>query len=317
MSTTLGTKQFSNGIEAEDRSRSFRSEFSGRTITLPDVNSGYPVAATVQADGAVLEEFERGAGFPDTRSHRLKLGALVPATNTTVESEMWQVIYNNPEALAGVGLHSSNILTPAPRFGNADELENYRKLFLANLDSAVDVALLAEPEYLMLGFSMEHFYSSVEENEEAARRIEDNTGLAVATWTKAASAALTRFAAQRIGVLCPFETTGLQSAVRLFENLGFEVGAAVGLACGGGIDVGHVPDSYKERAIRERILGAARLDAIVLCGTNMSSLALAEKLEPELGLPIVGINPALIWYAVREAGIRAPLSGSSRLLLEF
>ena len=39
--------------------------------------------------------------------------------------------------------------------------------------------------------------------------------------------------------------------------------------------------------------------------------------ESEFDLPIVGINPALLWYALRENGITAPLLGASRLLRNF
>lgn len=60
-----------------------------------------------------------------------------------------------------------------------------------------------------------------------------------------------------------------------------------------------------------------RLDAIVQCGTNMSLAQVAERLEPELGIPIIGINAATFWYALRENGFTAPLTGAGRLLREF
>ena len=33
-----------------------------------------------------------------------------------------------------------------------------------------------------------------------------------------------------------------------------------------------------------------KLDAIVQCGTNMSLIDVSERLEPVLGIPILGIN---------------------------
>ena len=313
----MTTKTYLNGVVAPDRAVTVTGGLSGETFTLPDVNSGYPAAMMIGKDGAVIEEFPRGAGYPDVRSHRLKLGVLIPASNTTVESEMWDVLLSNREALAGVGLHASPILTPSPRFGNAEELENYKQTFNANIVKTVETAMLAEPQYLILGFSMEHFYATVEENAAQPRLIEEKTGLGMATWAKAAPAALNRFGARRIGLMCPFDPTGLANAIAFFGNLGFDVVSAVGFGCASGIDVGHVPDSYKEKAIRERLLGHGGIDAIVQCGTNMSSLALAERLEPEIGVPLIGINAATLWYALRENGITAPLTGGSRLLREF
>lgn len=309
------TKIFSNGILADNKELSLQGKLTGRSITLPDVDSGYPVASIIDAVGATIETFPRLYGYPDSRSFRLKVGALVPATNTIVESELWDIVHRNREALAGVGFHTSNVNTPAPKFGNASELETYRKHFIGNLIEAADVAMLAEPHALILGFSMEHFSSDVLENKAEQKRIEDRTGLFVATWADAAKAALESLETNRIGILCPFDPTGLTNAIKFFKNLGFEVVSAVGLGCASGVDVGHVPDFYKERAIREQLL-PANPEAIVQCGTNLSSLSLAERLEPKIGVPIVGINAATLWYLLREIGIDAPLVGSTRLLRE-
>ncbi len=313
----VATKTYLNGIEAPDRAVQVTGTLSGETHTLPDVDSGYPVATLIDATGATVEEFPRGAGYPDTRSHRLKLGVLIPATNCTVESEMWDVLIRNPDALAGVGIHTTNILTPAPRVGNAEELETYKRIFNENLLAAVDTAMLAEPQYLIVAFSMEHFYAKLDDNAAKPRLIEQKTGLGTATWAKAADAALRKFGARRIGLLCPFDPKGLENAVGFFGELGFDVVTAAGLGCASGTDVGHVPDDYKEKVVREELLAGEEVDAIVVCGTNLSSLELAEKLEPELGIPIIGINPAILWYALRENGFTEPLQGASRLLREF
>jgi maleate isomerase len=313
---TTKTKTYLNGVEAPDRSRQIVGVLSGEVFKQPDVDSGYPVAKLIDESGAEVEDFQRGDGYPDTRSHRLKLGVLVPATNCMVESEMWDIIVRNREVLSGVGIHTTNILTPAPKFGNAEELENYKQVFNANLVEAAETALLAEPQYLIVAFSMEHFYSDLDENASQPQLVEQRTSLSTATWSKAVNAALKKLGARRIGLLCPFDPRGLANATGFFENLGYEVGSAAGLGCASGTDVGHLPDAYKEKVIRER-LAQGDIDAIVICGTNLASLDLAENLEQKLEIPIIGINPTLLWYALRENGITAPLLGASRLLREF
>ncbi len=59
------------------------------------------------------------------------------------------------------------------------------------------------------------------------------------------------------------------------------------------------------------------LDAIVQCGTNMSLLNVTEKLEPVLGIPVLGINAVTFWYALRENGFVNPFNGGGRLFREF
>ena len=89
-------KTYLNGVEAPDRSREIVGSLSGAKFCRPDVDSGYPVAKLIDTSGVEVEDFPRGDGFPDTRSHQLKLGVLVPATNCTVESEMWDIIVRKP-----------------------------------------------------------------------------------------------------------------------------------------------------------------------------------------------------------------------------
>ena len=52
------------------------------------------------------------------------------------------------------------------------------------------------------------------------------------------------------------------------------------------------------------------------CGTNFSLNPIVEEMEAELGVPVIGINAALLWYALRECGVDARLEGCGRLLRE-
>jgi maleate isomerase len=49
----------------------------------------------------------------------------------------------------------------------------------------------------------------------------------------------------------------------------------------------------------------------------MSLIDVSEKLEPDAGIPILGINAVTFWYALRENGFEEPLVGAGRLLREF
>ena len=40
-------------------------------------------------------------------------------------------------------------------------------------------------------------------------------------------------------------------------------------------------------------------------------------IEPVVGIPILGINVVPFWYALRENGFDAPLTGAARRLTEF
>lgn len=305
-------------------SRTIIGRLSGAEIRIPDVDA--PPMPAIGASGVIHDGrpigmlgIDPSRAYPDVRSSRLKLGVLVPATNTSVEHELWSIILANrgADALDGVGLHTVNVSTPRPKLRSEADLLEYRRQFLSGLEAAVEQARLARPHYLVMGMSLEHILRGIEPIRAVMREVEARSGTAWATWHDAAPVALQRFGARRIGLLTPFDRLGNENAARMFEELGFEVVSSVGFACTDALHIAHIPDAAKELAIRERLATRAnRLDAIVQCGTNMSLIDVTERLEPELGIPILGINAVTLWYALREHGLMAPLVGAGRLLRE-
>jgi hypothetical protein len=52
--------------------------------------------------------------FLSTKSPRAA-EPVIPATNTTMESELWNILVQNRDnGLGGIGLHTSTVLTPKP-----------------------------------------------------------------------------------------------------------------------------------------------------------------------------------------------------------
>ncbi len=194
----------------------------------------------------------------------------------------------------------------------------YKQQFLGGLRTAVDGALLAEPQYLIMGMSLEHILGGIKEIRAPMVDIEAYSGLSWATWHDAIQAALDKYGAKRIGIMTPFDNKGNEFATQMFEELGFVVVSSVGFSCAHALHIAHVPDWAKEKAILELLAtDENQLDAVVQCGTNMSLIDVSEKLEPVVGIPILGINAVTFWYALRENGFSEPLVGGGRLLREF
>lgn len=293
--------------------------------TLAQSHPPMPVLAPPGAvyNGAPAEGFggfSAARSYPDARSYRKKFGLVIPATNTSMEHELWRLIFANqgPGGLGGVGIHTINVITPRPKLETEADLLEYQRQFLGGLRAAVETAGLAQPEHMIMGMSLEHILSGIDRIRAPMREVEALSSLHWTAWHDAAPAALKKFGARRIGLLTPFDRKGNESARRMFEDLGFEVVATFGFSCADAMHIAHIPDWAKERAILEYLAtDANRLDAVVQCGTNMSLLEVAEKLEPVLGMPILGINAVVFWHALRENGFTAPLVGGGRLLREF
>ncbi len=297
---------------------------SGRPVFIPNVN--VPPMPSFAPSGplyngeptSIFDVAKLSAGHPDVCSHRRRFSLLLPATNTAMESELWNILVKNEgNGLDGVGLHTSPVLTPSPDLSSPEAIERFRQHFLGGVTNALNSALLAKPQFLIMGMSLEHIISGIEPIRATAKTIEQGSDLSWATWHDAAKAALDRYGAKRIGLLAPFVRSGIDSATKMFTELGFDVVASVSFACGHAQHIAHIPNDAKERAILELLATKGnKLDAIVQCGTNMSMTPTAEALEPKIGIPILGINATLLWYALRESGITARAQHAGRLLRE-
>ncbi len=272
-------------------------KLSGKKITIPNVNAApmpslaHPGVIHNGEKAKNFGEIDSFLGYPDVRSFKRKFGLCIPATNTSMEHELWSIIFKNqgPNGLKGVGLHTANVLTPKPQLKTEEDLMEYKEQFLNGLRLAVDGALLAEPQYLIMGMSLEHIIGGINEIRAPMVDIEAYSNLSWATWHDAIKAALDKYEAKRIGIITPFDKKGNEFATQMFEDLGFEVVSTVGFSCANALHIAHIPDWAKEKAILELLAkGENKLDAVVQCGTNMSLIDVSEKLEQVIGIPILG-----------------------------
>lgn len=296
-------------------------KLSGQAINIPNVNK--PPMPSLAHPGVIVDgheaekfgEINSSSGYPDVKSFKRKFGLLIPATNTSMEYELWSILFSSSE-LSGIGLHTANVHTPNPSLKTKDDLINYKNNFIKGLKGAVDEVLLAQPEYLIMGMSLEHIIEGIEEINSPMTDLESYSGLSWSTWHQAIPIALKLYNAKRIGLITPFDKTGNHNATRMFEDLGFNVVSSVGFSCANALHIAHIPNWAKEKAILE-YLADKKIDAIVQCGTNMSMIDVTEKLESQIKIPILGINSVLLWYALRENGFDVRINNIGRIFREY
>ena len=106
-----------------------------------------------------------------------------------------------------------------------------------------------------------------------------------------------------------------EQARRVFADCGFEAVRVKGLRCGSRVLIAHTP----EAAIRDAIVevDGPDADAAVAVGTNPPIARVAAMAEFWLGKPVVALNTATYWHALRQCGIEDRVQGFGRLLAEF
>ncbi|TDC70231.1 arylmalonate decarboxylase [Actinomadura sp. GC306] len=244
----------------------------------------------------------------DALGWRRKFGVIAPSTNTIVEPDFYRM------GVPGVTSHFSRIHIRDQDMAGDEGMERLLAQIRDEIGAACERVLTCEPDYMVMGMSAETFWGGIEGNKQFVKQITDITGLRVATGAEACERALKLFGARRIGVVTPYQPVGDANVRRFFTELGFEVDRIIGLKCPTAVSIAHVTDAELRAALRE--LAAGEVDALVQCGTNLSMVATADEAERWLGLPVIAINAATWWMALRDNGIEDRVYGAGSLLRE-
>ena len=86
------------------------------------------------------------------------------------------------------------------------------------------------------------------------------------------------------------------------------------MRCPGPVAIAHVSEKELRDAIRE--VDGPDVDAILQVGTNLAMARLAGLAEFWLDKPVLAINTATYWWALRQNGIQDKIEGFGSLLLE-
>jgi maleate isomerase len=136
----------------------------------------------------------------------------------------------------------------------------------------------------------------------------------VATGAEACDRALKLYGARRIGVITPYQPVADANVHRFFTESGYEIDRIVGLRCPTAVAISRVEEDRLREAILE--LDKPDVDAIVQVGTNLSMVRLADEAERWLGKPVIAINAATWWMALRANGFEDKVYGAGGLLRE-
>jgi maleate isomerase len=231
---------------------------------------------------------------------------LAPSTNTTVEADFARL------RVPGVTSHMGRIHIHDQDLSSDKSFEALLDQIRAEIDAATARVLTCEPDFLVMGMSAETFWGGVAGNREFTRHMREVSGLEVTTGANACDRALRLYGAHRIGVITPYQPIGDENVRLFFSESGFEVVAVEGLKCPTAASISEVP----EKRLREAITSLALLDvdAIVQVGTNLSMVGLADEAERWIEKPVIAINAATWWAALRDNGIDDKIYGAGDLL---
>ncbi len=246
----------------------------------------------------------------DALGWRRKFAVIAPSTNTSVQPEFDDM---RPR---GVTNHFARIRIPDDPIHDDADFEQLMENIRAEVDNAIDRVMTCRPDYLVMGMSSETFWDGAEGSRRLLESVERRAGVRVAMGSHACEAAFEAYGGiKRIGVITPYMPVGDAQVVRFFTDCGYEVVRLKGLKCESPVLIAHVQADTLEAAIRE--VDGSDVDAVVQVGTNLAMARLADAAERRLGKPVIAINTAIYWYALRQNGLSDRLDGFGALLSRF
>ena len=244
----------------------------------------------------------------DALGWRCKFAVVAPSTNTIVQPDM------DDMRLPGVTNHYGRIYVSNMDIGGDDDFVALIRALEAELRNAVERCMTCEPDYLIMGVSALMFWDGRAACEQRLAELSEFAGVPVSAGSFACEEAVKLTGARRIGVISPYQPVSDREVTRFFQDCGFEVLAFKGLRCPSPVAIAHVqPDTLRSH-LRE--LDDDRIEAWVQVGTNLSMVALAREMEAELGKPVIAINAATYWHALRQAGITDQFDGHGPLFAD-
>lgn len=242
----------------------------------------------------------------DTLATRAKVGVVVPATNTIVQPEFEAMRPN------GVTNHVTRMRLPPRPYDDQNEYKKALETEVGQLEEALALLTVCEPHVIAHGHSIHSFRGDGARALAEEQRLEALTGVPFITPSRAVLAGLEAIGKPAtVAILTPYWPAADEMISAFFESCGYKVLGAAGLKSTGPTAVAR----FTSQQILEgfRSVDKPGVDVLLHVGTNLPVSALTPQVESVHGKPLIGVNVATYWLALRRLGIMDKLPGMGML----
>jgi maleate isomerase len=224
--------------------------------------------------------------------NRILLGMLTPSSNTALEPLTSAMV----SALPGVSAHFSRFTVTeiSLRDQALGQFDDSKVLEAAKLlaDAKVDVIGWSGTSSGWLGF---------EADERLCRRITEATGIPATTSVLALNEILGKTGVDDFGLVTPYLADVQQKIVANYARLGIACRTERHLDLHVNFSFSEVGEDQIRALVRE--VARDRPQAISTFCTNLRAAHLVQELEAETGIPVYDTVSAVVWKALRIAGV--------------
>jgi maleate isomerase len=240
---------------------------------------------------------------------RARIGILIPSVNTTFEPECQRLA---PE---GVSFHFSRM-----NLGDLT-IEGLREMGKQAVEKGRELAA-AGVDLIVFGCTSGSFAAGKGHDEKIIQELEGSTGIPALATSTAVIKALKALSLRSFALCTPYSEELNAREKEFFEAQGFKVTAMVGLGLVkktplfplASRPVSHVglQEFYIPYKLA-RMVNSPEAQGIFISCTNFRSLEVIEKLENDLGKPVLSSIQATVWAALQSLSICESIPGAGSL----
>lgn len=249
----------------------------------------------------------------DFYAQRKMFGIVTPSANSCVQPET--------DAMRpwGVTNQVGRMYTADLKVTSDDDFARAMDLLFDSVGPAVDRVLPCQPDHLILGISaLTVWGGTLAAAQKLRQTMIDRSGgkLDVTLPSDAILAALKKHGVKkRISIVEPYYPVIQPRMESFFREAGYEVVKINHLKGPQFSQYTRVSAQYLIDAIRS--IDAEGVEALVQFGANLPLAGIADEAERWLGKPVIAVNIATYWHALRTCGITDQKKGFTRLMSEF
>lgn len=234
---------------------------------------------------------------------RARIGFLIPPGTPTVEREMVEL------APKGVSVHFMRMVARGP-VGTLANLQSRAASQLEHMDESVELLASVQPDVIVLAHTATSYFLGRDGDTKLAARQRERTGIPFISALGSAAAAFEALGVRSVAVGTPYDEALTQKSKTVVEEYGFKVVNAERMP-----DVKNIFEETPRRVYALlRSADRPEAQAVFVSGVGLPTLSVLGAAETDLGKPVLSSALAMMWNALRTAGVRDAIPGYGKLL---
>jgi maleate isomerase len=188
--------------------------------------------------------------------------------------------------------------------------EDRNRQQIEHMEESARLLALVKPAVMVLAHTATSYTLGKEGEATLVARIERASGIPFITAFGSVLAALRHLDVKRVALATPYAREWTLRGKAHLEAHGIQVASWGHLE-----DVSNIYDETPERAYElARRVDVPQAEAVFLSGVGMPTVDVLERLERDLRKPAISSCSAMMWNALRVAGVKEKVRGFGRLL---